>query len=90
MAAAAGTNVWAILADEDPSDNEADKRHERETKKAREAAEYKHQQAVAAAAASEAAVGNTQSSTATAYGTVAMIRRHGTSAAGSKGRSCSQ
>jgi hypothetical protein len=89
MAAAAGANVWAILADEDPSDNEADKRHERETKKDREAAEYKHQQAVAAAAL-EAAAGNTQSSTAMAYGTVATIRRHGTSAAGSKGRSCSQ
>jgi hypothetical protein len=25
MAAAAGANVWAVLADEDPVDNEADK-----------------------------------------------------------------
>jgi hypothetical protein len=36
MAAAAGANVWAVLADEDPGDNEADKRHERETKKGRD------------------------------------------------------
>jgi hypothetical protein len=37
MAAAAGANVWAVLADEDSGDNEADKRHERETNKAMEA-----------------------------------------------------
>ena len=72
MAAAAGggtkasANMWAVLADEDPGDNEAAKRLERDTK-GREATEYKHQQTMATAA-SEAAVGNAQSSAAGTYG----------------------
>jgi len=72
MAAAAGggtkasANMWAVLADEDPGDNEAAKRRERDTK-GREAAEYKHQQTMATVA-SEAAVGNAQSSAAGTYG----------------------
>ena len=41
--------MWAVLADDDPGDSEVAKRHERETK-VKEAAEYRHQQAVAAAA----------------------------------------
>ncbi|KAG0529599.1 hypothetical protein BDA96_05G111800 [Sorghum bicolor] len=55
MAVAAGggikasANMWAVLADDDPGDSEVAKRHERETK-VKEAAEYRHQQAVAAAA----------------------------------------
>jgi len=63
MAAAAGggikasANMWAVLADDDPGDSEAVKRHERETK-VKETAEYRHQQAVAAAASEAAAVGN--------------------------------
>jgi len=63
MAAAAGggiktsANMWAMLADDDPGDSEAAKRYERETK-VKEAAEYRHQQAVAAAASEAAAVGN--------------------------------
>ncbi|CAD6334990.1 unnamed protein product [Miscanthus lutarioriparius] len=55
MAAAAGggtkasANMWAVLADDDPGDNEAAKRLERDTK-GREATEYKHQQTMATAA----------------------------------------
>jgi hypothetical protein len=66
--------------DEDPGHNEAAKRREREVK-SREAAEYRHQPA---AAASEAAVSNAQSSAAGTYGRNEKKARNERSTAGSR------